>query len=58
MHGEKIEQLDEILVDNEELKDILKQQVSWIIETTRFYFPFQALALTDNIAQSDEKGST
>ncbi|CCD69991.1 Pericentrin [Caenorhabditis elegans] len=43
MHGEKIEQLDEILVDNEELKDILKQQ---------------ALALTDNIAQSDEKGST
>ncbi|CAL2052814.1 unnamed protein product [Caenorhabditis brenneri] len=26
MHGEKIEQLDEVLVDNEELKQILKQQ--------------------------------
>ncbi|CAO4382886.1 unnamed protein product [Caenorhabditis nigoni] len=26
MHGEKIEQLDEVIVDNEELKNILKQQ--------------------------------
>ncbi|ULT79484.1 hypothetical protein L3Y34_010231 [Caenorhabditis briggsae] len=26
MHGEKIEQLDEVIVDNEELKSILKQQ--------------------------------
>ncbi|KAF1745767.1 hypothetical protein GCK72_022214 [Caenorhabditis remanei] len=33
IHGEKIEQLDEIMVDNEELKSILKQQ---------------ALALTNN----------